>query len=148
MVLTVAEILEGIEKYEEVEIKALNDTVYLRPLSKSEWAKVDSIRQEALGDYVTNEKAKALKNRTQRTAEINSQLKFNFKKNAEADFKAQTEAIFLSLDNPGNKGQVSTKDQIVNLSPHIFDEMYEKVCELSGINRDLEDEVEEFPENE
>ena len=116
MVLTVAEILEGIEKYEEVEIKALNDTVYLRPLSKSEWAKVDSIRQEALGDYVTNEKAKALKNRTQRTAEINSQLKFNF--------------------------------QIVKLSPHIFDEMYEKVCELSGINRDLEDEVEEFPENE
>ena len=146
MVLTVAEILEGIEKYEEVEIKALNDTVYLRPLSKSEWSKVDSIRQEALGDYVTNEKAKA-KNRKQRTAEINSQLKFNIKKNSEADYRAQIEAIFLSLDNPGNKGQESTKEQIVKLSPHIFDEMYEKVCELSGINRDLEDEVEEFPED-
>ena len=146
MVLTVAEILEGIEKYEEIEIKTINATIYLRPLSKSEWSKVDSIRQEALGDYVTNEKAKA-KNRKQRTAEINSQLKFNIKKNSEADYRAQIEAIFLSLDNPGNKGQETTRDEIAKLPPKTFDEIYEKVCEISGIDTDLEDEVEEFPED-
>ena len=60
MVLTVEDILNGIEEYKEVHIEALGDTMYLRPLSKGEWEKTNSIRQESLGDYVTNEKAKAV----------------------------------------------------------------------------------------
>ncbi len=146
MVLSISEILNGVDEYQEVTIEALNDTVCLRPLSKAEWAKVDSIRQEALGDYVTNEKAKA-KNKRQRVSEIESQLKFNIKENGDAEIKAQIEAIHISYDNPGNKDKVS-KAEIEQLPSNIFDEIYEKVCEISGINLDLEEEVKEFPEDE
>ena len=75
-------------------------------------------------------------------------MKFNIKKNADADFKAQVEAIFMSCDNPGNKNPPKRTD-IEKLPAGIFDEMYEKVKELTGINDDveLEDDVEDFPEN-
>ena len=60
MVLTIEEILNGVEDYKEVYLESLDDTVFLRPLSKGEWEKTNSIRQESLGDYVTNEKAQAV----------------------------------------------------------------------------------------
>lgn len=147
MVLTIEEILNGVEDYKEVYLESLDDTVFLRPLSKGEWEKTNSIRQESLGDYVTNEKAQAV-SRNQRVSNIESQLKFNIKKNADADFKAQVEAIFMSCDNPGNKNPPKRTD-IEKLPAGIFDEMYTKVKELTGINDDveLEDDVEDFPEN-
>lgn len=147
MVLTIEEILNGVEDYKEVYLESLDNTVFLRPLSKGEWEKTNSIRQESLGDYVTNEKAQAV-SRNQRVSNIESQLKFNIKKNADADFKAQVEAIFMSCDNPGNKNPPKRTD-IEKLPAGIFDEMYEKVKELTGINDDveLEDDVEDFPEN-
>lgn len=147
MVLTIEEILNGVEDYKEVYLESLDDTVFLRPLSKGEWEKTNSIRQESLGDYVTNEKAQAV-SRNQRVSNIESQLKFNIKQNADADFKAQVEAIFMSCDNPGNEKPPKRTD-IEKLPAGIFDEMYEKVKELTGINddEDLEDDVEDFPED-
>ncbi|WP_405296345.1 hypothetical protein [Methanobrevibacter sp.] len=147
MVLTIEEILNGVEDYKEIYLESLEDTVFLRPLSKGEWEKTNSIRQESLGDYVTNEKAQAV-SRNQRVSNIESQLKFNIKQNADADFKAQVEAIFISCDNPGNEKPPKRTD-IEKLPAGIFDEMYEKVKELTGIDDDvvLEDDVEDFPEN-
>lgn len=147
MVLTIEEILNGVEDYKEIYLESLDNTVFLRPLSKGEWEKTNSIRQESLGDYVTNEKAQAV-SRNQRVSNIESQLKFNIKQNADADFKAQVEAIFMSCDNPGNKNPPKRTD-IEKLPAGIFDEMYEKVKEITGINDDveLEDDVEDFPEN-
>lgn len=147
MVLTIEEILNGVEDYKEVYLDSLDDTVFLRPLSKGEWEKTNSIRQESLGDYVTNEKAQAV-SRNQRVSNIESQLKFNIKQNADADFKAQVEAIFMSCNNPGNEKPPKRTD-IEKLPAGIFDEMYTKVKELTGINDDveLEDDVEDFPEN-
>ncbi|WP_406532511.1 hypothetical protein [Methanobrevibacter sp.] len=151
MVLSVDDILNGIDAYKEVKIEALNDTMYLRPLSKGEWERTNSIRQEALGDYTTNEKAKAL-SRTQRVANIESQLKFNIKENNDADFKAQTEAIYLSLDNPGYGDNHPSRDDIKMLPPNVFSELYEKVREISGISDEftdvsLEDDVDDFPQD-
>ena len=149
MVLTADDILNGIDEYKEVEITSLNDTIYLRPLSKAEWEKTNSIRQESLGDYTTNEKAKAI-SRKQRISNIESQLKFNIKENGDADFKAQVEAIYMSMDNPGY-GSPTPRDKIKKFPSDVFDEIYEKVKEVSGISEDsivdLEDDVEEFPED-
>ena len=149
MVLTADDILNGIEEYKEVEIEALEDTMFLRPLSKGEWEKVNSIRQEALGDYTTNETAKAL-SRNQRVSNIQSQLKFNIKENGDAEFKAQIEAVYMSLDNPGYEKPTS-RDKIKKFPSDVFNELYEKVKEISGISEeaivDLEDDVDEFPED-
>lgn len=148
MVLTADDILNGIEEYKEVEIESLNDTIYLRPLSKGEWEKTNSIRQSALGDYTTNETAKSL-SKNKRVSNIQSQLKFNIKENGDADFKAQVEAIYMSMDNPGYE-KATPRDKIKNFPPDAFDEIYEKVKEISGISDDaivnLEDDVEDFPE--
>lgn len=148
MVLTIEEIINGVEDYKEIYLQTLDDTVFLRPLSKGEWEKTNSIRQESLGDYVTNEKAQTV-SRNQRVSNIESQLKFNIKANADADFKAQVEAIFLSCDNPGNNNKPPKRTDIEKLPNDIFDELYEKVKEISGINDDveLESDVEDFPEN-
>ena len=128
MVLSAQDIINGIDDYKEVKIEAANDTVYLRPLSKGEWESTNKIRQDSLGDYVTNDKAKAV-SRTQRISNIESQLKFNIGENSEADLKAQIEAIYLSMNNDG----------------------YEKVKEISGVSEEavetMEDDVEEFPED-
>lgn len=150
MVLSAEEILQGVELYKEVEIEALDDTVYLRPLSKSEWEQTNSIRQASLGDYKTNETAKSL-SRTQRIANIESELSFNIKENSDADFKAKVEAITMSMDNPGYE-KAPTADQIKKFPSDVFDEIYEAVKELSGIRDEwadvtLEDDVENFPED-
>lgn len=149
MVLTVEEILNGVDEYKEVPIESLDDTMYLRPLSKGEWEKTNSIRNEALGDYVTNEKGRAT-SRNQRIADIESKLKFNIKENGDAEFRARVEAIHMSLNNKGNEKPPS-KENIKKLRPDIFDEIYEKVMEISGVTntaiQNLEDDVDEFPEN-
>lgn len=146
MVLTADEILNGIENYEEIKIESLNDTVYLRPLSKGEWESVNSIRQESLGDYTTNEKAQSL-SRKQRVSNIESQLKFNIKANSAADFKAQIEAIYLSMDNSGYESK-TPREKIKKFPNDVFDEIYENVKKISGIHDDvqLEDDVEDFLE--
>lgn len=149
MVLTADEIINGIAEYKEEKIEALNDTVFLRPLSKGEWEKTNSIRQESLGDYTTNEKAKAI-SRKQRVSNIESKLSFNIKENGDADFKAQVEAIYMSMDNPGYE-KPTPRDTIKKFPPDVFDEIYEKVKEISGVSDDaiveLEDDVDNFPED-
>ncbi|MBR1611723.1 MAG: hypothetical protein IJ672_09650 [Methanobrevibacter sp.] len=149
MVLSAQDIINGIDDYKEVKIEAANDTVYLRPLSKGEWESTNKIRQDSLGDYVTNEKAKAV-SRTQRISNIESQLKFNIGENSEADLKAQIEAIYLSMNNDGYTEE-NTREQIKQFPPDVFDEIYEKVKEISGVSEEavetMEDDVEEFPED-
>lgn len=149
MVLTADEIINGIDNYKEIKIESANDTVFLRPLSKGEWESVNRIRQDSLGDYITNEKAHNL-SRNQRMSNIESQLKFNIKENSDAEFKAQIEAIYLSMDNEGYSVK-TTKKQIKQFPSDIFDELYEKVKEISGINDEfetLEDDIDNFPEDE
>ena len=148
MVLSVADILNGIDEYQEVRIESIDDTMYLRPLSKGEWDKIQAIRQESLGDYVSNEKTTAA-SRRQRAAQIESRLSFNIKENGEADSQAQVETIFLSLDTPGNETK-TTRKEIEKLPPNVFDEIYDNVLKISGIdeNTDLEEDVNDFPEDE
>lgn len=150
MVLTAEDIVAGVATYKEIKIESAEDTVFLRPLSKGEWEKVNNIRQESLGDYTTNEKAQAL-SRNQRVANIESKLAFNIKENGVADFNAKVEAIYMSMDNPGYDME-NTRESIKNFPSDIFDEIYNNVREISGIKDEfaevtLEDEVDDFPED-
>lgn len=149
MVLTANDIINGIDDYKEIKIEAADDTVYLRPLSKGEWESTNKIRQDSLGDYVTNEKAKAV-SRNQRVSNIESQLKFNIGENSEADFKAQVEAIYLSMNNEGYS-EPNTREQIKQFPSDVFDEIYENVKRISGISDDaivtMEDDIDDFPED-
>lgn len=149
MVLSAEEIINGIDDYREIKIEAANDTVYLRPLSKGEWESTNRIRQESLGDYVTNETSNVSRNK--RVANLEAQLKFNISENGDADFKAQVEAIYLSMDNPGYGKTKNTREQIRKFPSDVFDEIYENVKKISGISDEaletLEDDIEQFPED-
>lgn len=148
MVLTKAQILNGIENYEEVFIKSLDDTVALRPLSNGEWNRIEEIQNAALGEYTTTEKAKNSNRRKRIQSQMEAQAKINVKETSKAEAQAKIEAVYLSLDNDHYKDDKFTRKEIENMGRGVFNEIYDQVRILSGLEDDnLENEVKDFPEN-
>ena len=144
MVLTKSQILNGINETKERYIKSKNDTVALRPLSNGEWNKIEEIQNEAIGEYTTTEKAK----RASRRQRVEAQGKINVKETSKAEAKAKIEAVFLSLDNDVYKDDKFTREDVKNMGRDVFNEIYEQVRIISGLEDDIEKDVKDFPEDE
>ena len=140
--LSISEILNGKNDYEEYHIESLDGEICLRPLTTGEWDRIDEIRQKDLGDYTINEKTFTKKKRRVK-GEMESRAKFNINASSKATKKAMYEAIKLSTDNEGNP-EKWTIDQIKKLHKNEIIEIYEKIEEISGVD---EEEVEDFPED-
>ena len=147
MVLTKSQILNGIKEVEIVKIDLLDDEVALRPLSNGEWNKIEEIQNEALGEYTTTERAKHASRKQRIQSQMEAQAKINVKETSKAEAKAKIEAVFLSLDNDYYKDDKFTRDDILNMGRGVFNEIYEQVRIISGLEEDLEKEVKDFPEN-
>ena len=143
MVLSISEILNGKDDYQEHYIESLKGEICLRPLTTGEWDKIDEIRQKDLGDYTINEKTFTQKKRRVK-GEMESRARFNINASSKATKKAMYEAIKLSTDNEGNP-EKWTIEHIKKLHKNEVTEIYEKIEEISGVD---EDEVEDFPEDE
>lgn len=135
------DILEGINKAEKYEIKSLNGELYLRPLSQAEWNSIDEIEAKAIGTFETHEKARRGKRQT--PSQIESKGTIQVAKTTLANQEARTKAVYLSLNNSQNEEW--SEDEANQLSRKAFNEIYEKVQEISGITENIEDEVEDFP---
>ena len=145
MVLSISEILNGKDDYQEYYIESLEGEICLRPLTSGEWDRIDEIKQKDLGDYTINEKTITKKKRRVK-GEMESRAKFNINTSSKATKKAMYEAIKLSTDNEGNP-EKWTLDHIKKLHKNEVTEIYEKIEEISGVeDEDIED-VEDFPEN-
>ena len=144
MVLSKSEILNGASNYEEYTIKALDDTVCLRPLTIGEIQKIEETRSKALGDYTANQKGVPSKKRIKATLE--AQAKINVEKSTIADNKADIKIVVFGLDNKGNPEKF-TEEDVKNFSKPTFEEILSKVKEISHMEdemEDLEDDVEDF----
>ena len=148
MVLTKSQILNGINETKERYIKSKNDTVALRPLSNGEWNKIEEIQNEAIGEYTTTEKAKQASRRQRVQSQMEAQGKINVKETSKAEAKAKIEAVFLSLDNEVYKDDKFTREDVKNMGRDVFNEIYEQVRIISGLEDDIEKDVKDFPEDE
>lgn len=146
MVLSISEILNGKDDYQEYYIKSLNGEICLRPLTSGEWDRIDEIKQKDLGDYTINEKTVTKKKRRVK-GEMESRAKFNINASSKATKKAMYEAIKLSTDNEGNPEKWKIED-IKKLHKNEITEIYEKIEEISGVEEEDLEDIENFPENE
>lgn len=144
MVLSKSEILNGVDSYEEVELKARNGSICIRPLSIGEIHQISQMKNKALGDYTANQSGVTSKKRMK--GKIEAQAKMNMEKLTVADNKADIKTVLWGLDNNGNPDKY-TEDDINKMNPNVFFEILEKVKEISHMeDDDIEDDVEDFPE--
>ena len=147
MVLSKSEILNGSGSYKEYEMEALKgETIALRPLSIGEIHAINEMKNKALGDYIANQKGTTSKKRLK--SKIEAQTKINMGKTTIADNKADVKIVMLGLDNKGNPEKWDETD-VRKLDEPLFTEILEKVKEISHLDDDdIEDDVDDFPEEE
>lgn len=144
VVVKKSDILNGIKKIEKVKLEALNGgEMYLRPLSQAEINEVDEIEAKAMGIFETNETAQRGRRQKPKSV-VESRGKINLELQQKAQHQAKTKAIFLSLDNEKNVGEEAWSETEIEQMPHkLFEELFEKVREISGIELH-EDDVDTF----
>ena len=79
---------------------------------------------------------------------MEAQATINVKETGKADAKAKIEAVFLSLDNDYySKEEKFTREDIKNMGRGVFNEIYDQVRIISGLEDNIEADVKDFPEN-
>ena len=142
MVLTKEALLKGIDRTVEFEIKAINDTVLLRPLSQAEIEEYENFQAKAMGTFETNEKARRGYRKTT-SSDLTSIGKINLSKTGKAQSEAERFAVAHSLSC---NGEEYTSEEVGTLDGDVFYEIFTKVKEISGIDDvDIESEVDDFP---
>lgn len=148
MAIRKEDVLISVEDAELVEIIALGDELPLRPLSKKEINEVNKIETKAYGKFETSETAYR-KGMRQQKKTIDSQIStkgvVDLYKQQEAEYQGRLHALYLSMNNKHPDCEEWEKKDIERLKGDAFDEIFEKVQILSGIDIG-EDEVENFPE--
>ncbi len=145
MVLTKEALLKGIDRTVEFKIKAINDTVLLRPLSQAEIEEYENFQAKAMGTFETNEKARRGYRKTT-SSDLTSIGKINLSKTGKAQSEAERFAVAHSLSC---NGEEYTSEEVGTLDGDVFYEIFTKVKEISGIDDvDIESEVDDFPQDE
>jgi len=137
MVLSKEEILNGINNIEEHEIKALNDTVYLRPLSEAEMIEVEKIEAKGMGIFESTQKG---------NRDATNRGKINLEKATGSSGQARLTKIMMSINNEKNPDEWNV-EEVGQLPRGAIVEMDHIIDEISGVNA-TKREVENFPEDE
>ena len=140
--LTKDQLINGINDIVELKLKSREGEVLLRPLSQSEVGEYNNIQARAMGTFDTNEKARrGMRN----SSDVTSTGKINFAKTSEAQYDAQRYAVAKSMSC---KGEEYTEEEVGQFDGKVFEEIFENVKEISGIeDENIEMEVDRFPEN-
>lgn len=150
MVLRKEDILRGIKEPKLVNIKTLGGELPLRPLSKKEWADLASIEAEEIGVLETETRQEEPRKgfRSKKSDNSVTISRMDMKTQVIGDFKSKTEAIFLSINNSYQGCEEWSREEIQGLAGAAFDELFEAVENLSGVNNEgLQKEVDDFPED-
>ena len=140
--LTKEALLNGINNHKTIKLNSTEGEVVLRPLSQAEVGEYDNIQARAMGTFDTNEKARrGMRN----SSDVTSTGKINFAKTSEAQYDAQRYAVAKSMSC---KGEEYTEEVVGQFDGKVFEEIFENVKEISGIeDENIEMEVDRFPEN-
>ena len=145
MVLSKSDILIGANSYKEITIESAEDSICVRPLTVGEIHTISEMKNKALGDYTANQQTSSKRSVA---GKLNAQAKMNMEKITIADNKADINTVLWGLDNDGNPDKF-TQEDILKMKPPVFKEILEKVKEISHIeDDDVEDDVDDFPEEE
>lgn len=135
---------EGKNTKKTIVIEAMDgDTIELSPLSRREWGEVEDIEAKSMGEIENIQKEDnrpgfRQKSKKQMKAEIKMKMKVQ---NTIVDTReARARAIYLSASKFDEEMK---EDDVLELPTDVFNEIYEKVREISGIPKD-EDEAEEM----
>ena len=99
MVLSKSDILNGANSYETIDLESIAGSIAIRPLTIGEIHQINEIKDNALGDYVANQKGVS-KRRVKESLE--AQAKINVGKQTKAAHKADVKTVLFGLDNQGN----------------------------------------------
>lgn len=127
-ILSKKALLSGSKHVEKVEL-SVGGEVYIRPLNQAEVTEYNRITAKALGVMETGRR--------------NTNFKINVEKSTVANADAQAYAITTSLNC---KDEEWTIDEVLELDGALFKEIFEHVANLSGLDTNVEEEVEQFPE--
>lgn len=148
MVIRKEDILRGKENPVLVKIESMNDEIPLRPLSKIEWADIEAIGAEEMGVLETETRPENPRKGFRGKPVNVTMQKMDMSKQLRGDFKTKVEALYLSMNNNHSESQKWTKEEIENITGVVFDEIYEAVENLSGVNNpELKKDVDKFPGN-
>lgn len=144
---------DGKDTKKTVQIKSMGDSIELGPLSRKEWGEVEELESEAMGDIENTQKEiedkKGFRQTSKREkARMRSELKMtmNVKTQIVQSRTARTRAIYLSARKFDDKLEEADVEE---MTTNVFDEIYDKVLEISGIPRDEEErrEIEKKTKN-
>lgn len=144
-ILTKDAILKGINDVQKYEIQSLGGEIYLRPLSQGEWDELAQIESKAMGFFETNESSQRRGKRPSAST-MTSSGKIDLAKTTSARQESMRLALAMSLNNSKNNDEW-TEEDVKNLKSDAFNEIYNKIREISGIEDDLEESIDDFPKN-
>lgn len=125
-------------KPKKCELKTRKGEVYLKPLTVSEVAEYNQITSKALGTFNTKELGK----RGRGKGETSTTGNINLSKTQKAQFEAKCYAVATSLTCADME---FTQDEVKDMDGDLFNEIFEKVSEISGLEvEDLDEIIEEF----
>ena len=78
MFLSKADLISGKDNIQEVKIESLNDTIFLRPLTRGEWDKIEEIETASMGKFTTTEKQWAVAEDQDKKVAWNHKVKLMF----------------------------------------------------------------------
>lgn len=135
VILTKETLLKGVNNIKKVELETVDGSVYIRPLNHSEVTHYNSITAKALGDIQTD---------GGRRKGVSANFKINLEKSTLATSEAQAYAVATSLSC---KEQEWSEGEVQKLDGALFNEIFKAVAELSGLDTDVESEVDNFLED-
>ncbi len=134
-ILTKANILQGVDSPQKVQIEALQGEIWLRPLSSAEVNEILQIEAQGYGTF----------NASSNRGSTHAEGKMNLPKMQEKQAEAKYTAIHKSINNDKNADEWSF-DELQQLPNNAINEIYDHVMELSGAEVSERD-VKNFPED-
>lgn len=129
MILTKKAILDGCNHIEKVKLNNIDGEVYIRPLNQAEVTEYNRITAKAMGVLETGRRQ--------------PNVKVNVEKTTVATTEAQAYAIATSLNCKNDEWSI---EEVKGLDGALFKELFDEVAKLSGLDTNVEKEVENFLE--
>lgn len=146
MTKTLTDLLTGTKNIEKIYLESLNDYIKVRYLSIAELNRIEKIEARAMGTFTTTQRA-GQRGRRQTGGQVESNAKINMIKQTEATQEAQF--LMVALACSYDDEHQYTAEEIENnpyIQGKVFRELYEKIRDMNNTD-DLEDEVDEFPQD-
>lgn len=129
-ILTKEALLKGSKNIQKIELTTIDGSVYMKPLTQAEVTHYNSITAKAMGVIETGRRL--------------NNVKVNVEKSTKATHEAQCYALSVSLSC---KEQDYSEDEVAQLDGALFRELFQHCSEISGLDVNVEEDVEQFLEN-